>query len=99
MVKITYKQVEGFMEEMPLEIDTMSSKDVVYLRKNIKKVPNKDNIDGKIVETKGTHWLCEEAILTRKEYEIYKEDLVLEMQESIKASNELIGILLGEEEE
>lgn len=69
---MVYKKVESFSTEKPLEVDTASSRFVVYLRKNIKSVPNTDN-DGK--EAEGTHWEMEETQLTKEEYARYAEAL------------------------
>lgn len=77
-----YKTVEGYQSERPFEIDEISSKTTVYLRRNIEEVPNIDT-DGNPSE--GTHWRYEEAQLTKEEYKIYSGL----MEESKKIQDDL----------
>ncbi|MBR1523931.1 MAG: hypothetical protein IJ641_05705 [Lachnospiraceae bacterium] len=88
-----YKKVESYAETRPPEIDTESSKTKVYLRRNITEVPNSEQ-EG--TETGGTHWLMEEAELTKDEYRRYLEqiespalDLVMQQINDITANQEL----------
>ena len=66
-----WKTVEGYQEERPKEIDLTSSLKTVYIRKNIRSVPNVDPEGG---EATGTHWKYDEAQMTFAEFETYSKD-------------------------
>ncbi len=78
-----YVLVESFAEERPLEVDLVSSDFTVYIRRNIRRVPNQD--------CPGKHWQMEEATMSKEEYatldEATHQDLVarLEVQDEINA--------------
>lgn len=86
-----YETVESYSQTRPLEVDTVSSKTTVYIRRNIREVANEEGA--------GTHWKMEEAKITKEEYATLKsaayEDLVerLEAQDVTQAE-----ILLGQAE-
>lgn len=61
----TYKKVQGNQVERPLEVDTESTPNHVYLRKNIKQVVV-DNVP---------HWEYDECMVTKEQYEKYMSDL------------------------
>ena len=65
-MQISWKQVIGYQQTKPEELDTISSPSTVYLRKNVKQVE---------VETgdeRVSAWSYEEAQLTREEYKEYQ---------------------------
>lgn len=64
-----YKNVESMQEDEPLEIDTISSPNVVYQRQNIKSVEatGKEEDNNYIPK----HWEYEERELTKDEYSQY----------------------------
>ena len=64
---MTFRTVESYSVERPLEIDEKSSSTVTYVRKNIREVANEDG--------EGTHWRMDETILTKDEYEWYKREI------------------------
>lgn len=64
---INFTHHEGSQEEMPLAIDTESSKSIVYLRKNIQQIEKEDKQSGETV----TLWSYDEAQLTQDEYALY----------------------------
>lgn len=84
-----YETVESYSQTKPLEVDKVSSRTTVYLRRNIRKVANE--------EGSGTHWKMEEARISREEYAAMEsavyEDLVerLTLQDVTQAE-----ILLGQ---
>lgn len=71
-MNITYKHTEGSQIERPLEIDTVSSKSVIYLRKNIERVEDEDP-EGNIQYS----WEYDEAKLTPEQYLIYLQENTL----------------------
>jgi hypothetical protein len=71
-MQITYKHTQGSQSERPLEIDTISSKSVVYLRKNIERVKHEDE-QGNVYEL----WEYDEAQLTPEQYLIYLQENTL----------------------
>jgi hypothetical protein len=75
---INFTHHEGSQAEEPLAIDTESSKDIVYLRRNIEQIERKDEQTGETV----TLWGYEEAQLTREEYETYS--VIIEETKKIK---------------
>lgn len=89
---MTFRTVEGFQTEKPLEIDEISSSTTVYIRKDITEVPNID-MDGK--ETGGTHWRYEEAQLTKDEYKTYQEivDITSKKERSLKSLIDYVAIM------
>lgn len=64
-----YRLAESMQSESPLEIDTTSSPNVVYQRKNIKEVAEQGNVDD--FDYKPKHWKYEERELTQDEYAQY----------------------------
>ncbi len=93
-----YIRVESYSETRPLEIDTVSSKTAVYIRKDIEEVPNED--------APGTHWSMLEAKLTPEEYKWYREemdspafDLMTQRLNDIEANQELSDITNEENQE
>lgn len=68
-MNIIYKHIEGSQAERPLEIDTTSSKSVVYLRKNIERVEKEDE-QGVKYEV----WSYDEAKLTQAQYSLYLQE-------------------------
>jgi hypothetical protein len=68
-MNIIYKHIEGSQSERPLEVDTISSKSVVYLRKNIERVEKEDE-QGIKYEV----WSYDEAQLTPDEYSIFLQE-------------------------
>lgn len=67
-MQINWQTVEGTQAEKPLELDTVSSPSVVYLRKNITQETRKQE-NGEEV----TLWIYDEARLTQAEYKEYLE--------------------------
>lgn len=68
-MNIIYKHIEGSQTERPLEVDTTSSKTVVYLRKNIERVEKEDEQGNKY-----ELWEYDEAQLTHDEYSIFLQE-------------------------
>lgn len=68
-MNIIYKHIEGSQAERPLEVDTTSSKSVVYLRKNIERVEHEDEQGNKY-----ELWEYDEAQLTPDEYSIFLQE-------------------------
>lgn len=64
-----YKLVESMQSDKPLDIDTTSSPNIVYQRKNIKLVEATRNEDDFTYKPK--HWEYEERELTQDEYSQY----------------------------
>ena len=82
-MNIIYKHIEGSQAERPLEIDTTSSKSVVYLRKNIERVEHEDE-QGNVYEL----WEYDEAQLTSDEYSIFlQEDIQSKVEYLIMMSD------------
>lgn len=75
----------------PVEIDTISSKTVVYLRKNIVKKQRELNINGKIQ----TYYEYDEAKLTKDEYEKYLKELSLLDIQQQRADIDYIALMSG----
>lgn len=65
-----YVLVDGTQEEKPLEVDTESSPTTVYLRRNIKRVPQV-GLEGD-ANYQPEHWQYEECSMTTGEYFNYK---------------------------
>lgn len=63
-MKLDWRIVRGSQEEQPAAIDTTSSADVVYIRKDIERI-NVPGMDGQTVEM----WQYNEAVLTVAEYD------------------------------
>lgn len=98
---MVYKRVTGTQEERPLEIDTKSSKSVVYIRRDIERVEKEDD-QGNTYEV----WEYDEAILTPEEYELYAKemdspslDLMMQRINDITANQELGDITVEEHHE
>lgn len=64
-----YKLVESMQSDKPLDIDTTSSPNIVYQRKNIKLVEATGSEDD--FAHKPKHWEYEERELTQDEYSQY----------------------------
>ena len=75
-MNIVYEHHEGSQAERPLEVDTISSSTVVYLRKNIEQITREDEMSGEEV----TLWSYDEAELTPEEYDDYSLRLEVEQQ-------------------
>jgi hypothetical protein len=93
-----YRTIESYAPERPPEIDTTSSKTEVYIRRNIKAVPNE--------EAPGTHWEMEEATLTLEEAEEYFAqlespalDMIMQHMNDVTANQELGEITTEENHE
>lgn len=72
-MNLIWNTVEGSQEEKPKEIETISSKTTIYLRKNIKRMTRHDEITGDDSE----FWQYDEATLTQREYEQYAAEHLL----------------------
>ncbi len=81
-MKIVFRSVEGYQPEPPDELDTESSPDIVYLRKDIEEVE----------DTEGTHWKYMEAQLTREEYAEYVS--IMESPAQVEVMQTLTAIQL-----
>lgn len=82
-MNIIYKHIEGSQTERPLEVDTTSSKTVVYLRKNIERVEKEDEQGNKY-----ELWEYDEAQLTPDEYSIFlQEDIQSKVEYLIMMSD------------
>ena len=68
-MQITYTHTQGSQAERPQEIDTTSSKSVVYLRKNIERVEHEDEQGNKY-----ELWEYDEAKLTQPQYSMYLQE-------------------------
>ena len=66
---IVFTHHEGSQAERPAEIDTTSSKTVVYIRKNIERISREEQ--GEVVEL----WSYDEAELTPEQYWQYTVDM------------------------
>jgi len=66
-MNIIYKHIEGSQSERPKEVDTESSRTLVYLRKNIERVTKEDKQTGEAVEM----WEYDEATLSHDDYLVY----------------------------
>lgn len=75
----------------PNEVDTTSSKKVVYLRKNIVEKQRETEIDG---DTQ-TYYEYEEAKLTKEEYEKYLQSLNLINIQQLDADLNYIAAMMG----
>ena len=82
---LQYKKSES--HERPAELDTTSSKESVYIRKNIQEKTRTDEM----TETSYTYCEYDEAVLTKTEYLLYQES-----QENQLAIAELAEALLGD---
>lgn len=77
----------------PDEVDTASSKKVVYLRKNIVEKQREDVIDGEIQ----TYYEYDETKLTKEEYAEYLKGLALIDIEQQRADIDYLAIMTGVE--
>ena len=98
-----YSVVESYAPERPLEVDEISSQTVTYVRRNIREVPNTNDLGE---ETSGKHWRMEEAVLTKKEFEWYKEqiespalDLTMQSLNDLEANQTLADLTTEENHE
>lgn len=64
-MELKYETMTGSQIDKPLELDTSSSADYVYYRKNVKQIVSKDEATGETVKL----WQYEEAKVTRAEYQ------------------------------
>ena len=88
---LDWKHVQGTQSDRPLETDTTSSPNCVYLRKDITRIVREDT-DGNAVEM----WDYDEAQLTPEEYAEYETvkstvDGVMEMEGTKQIINTLLG--------
>lgn len=84
-----YETVESYAQEKPLEVDTISSKVTVYLRRNIRKVAN--------TEGGGSHWKMEEARISREEYQAMGSPVYEDLKERLAAQDVTqADLLLGQ---
>ena len=74
-----YREVESYAKEKPQEVDSFSSKTTVYIRRNIREVPN--------AEDSGKHWKMEEAQITVKEYEVMKSAVYADLRARLEAQS------------
>lgn len=85
-----YIEVESYAKEKPQEVDETSSKTTVYLRRNIREVPN--------AEDSGTHWKMEEVQITVEEYAAMKSAAYEDLRARLEAQSVAqASILLGQE--
>lgn len=89
MKEFIWKEHEGYQQEKPLSVDTDSSPTTVYLRRNIREVPN-IGPDGE--EGEGTHWKYEEAELTPDEYALFSTQV---KQEDLEAQVQYVAMMTG----
>lgn len=75
-MNLEFKLSEGSQEQKPSEIDTISSKSVVYIRRNIRQKESKDD------ET-GVLWQYEEAQTDKDRAIQYLANLLQNAQEAI----------------
>ena len=86
-MEINYKYREGSQAEKPLEIDTTSSKIVVYVRRNIERITRPDPMTGAEISL----WGYEEAELTPSEFEKFKtEKDIDDLQYQITSVNDSV---------
>lgn len=84
-----YTEVESYAKEKPQEVDSHSSKTTVYIRRNIREVPNK--------EGSGKHWMMEEAQITVEEYKVMKSAVYADLRARLEAQSEAQeAVLLGQ---
>ncbi len=88
MIRLQYKRIEGYQTEKPLELDFVSSKGNVYLRKDITTVPNTE--DG------GTHWSYDEAFMSLEDYQEYLAEIENPMLSTIMQTLTSIQLQLDE---
>ena len=88
---MTYQHVEGTQTTRPPEIDTTSSKSLVYIRRNITEVEKEDEQGNTY-----TVWEYDEARLTPEEYERYLQelespalDMIMQQVNDLTANQEL----------
>lgn len=79
----------------PLELDEISSKKVVYFRKNISEVENK-NDDGEVSKM----YTYQEAKFPKEDYELYKTEIlndieISELRDKNNSLNKQIEMLTG----
>ena len=86
-----FYHVTGTQETKPLEIDTESSKDTVYIRRDIERVTKEDE-QGNTYEA----WEYDEAQLNHEEYEWYKRetdspalDMMMQRVNDIEANQQI----------
>lgn len=85
-----YTEVESYAKEKPQEVDSYSSKTTVYIRRNIREVPN--------AEGSGKHWKMEEAQITVEEYRVMKSAVYADLRARLEAQSEAQeALLLGQE--
>lgn len=75
-MEITYKQAESL--ERPSELDTTSSTDGIFIRKNIRAVDTLSDSG-----ESGVKYVYDEAFLTHDEYELYKTESYKEAVNSL----------------
>lgn len=77
-------------KERPIEVDTTSSKTSVYLRRSIKESTRTDELSGDT-----TVFECEEAKLTKEEYEKYLQVSEAVNMRQIRADVDYIALCSG----
>ena len=84
-----YIEREGTQEKRPAELDTTSSRDTVYFRRNIRQEETEE----------GMKWVYEEAEMSREEWEKQEKELrsplacqIMQANNELIAKNELLQI-------
>lgn len=85
-----WKTVNGSQVEKPLEFDTMSSAQVVYQRRNVKEVEQK-NTDGTTVNL----WEYEERTLTPAEYQGIRDTELSQKLAQARADIDFLSAMTG----
>lgn len=85
-----YREVESYAKEKPQEVDSVSSKTTVYIRRNIREVANEDG--------KGKNWKMEEAQITVKEYETMKSAVYEDLRSRLEAQSAVTAAILAGQE-
>lgn len=93
MLHLQYKSVTGYQVEKPLEVDFVSSRGNVYLRKDIQSVPN---LDSEGNEVDGTHWVYQEAFMSVDDYQEYLAEIENPMLSTIMQTLTSIQLQLDE---
>lgn len=75
---MTYIEVESSAQQRPLEIDTTSSKAVVYLRRNIREAEEAE-------KEEGIFWRMEEAKVPVDEYKVMQGAAYQELKDQLEA--------------
>ncbi len=95
-MKLNWRHVKGTQEQRPAAIDTTSSKDTVYLRKNIAEV-NETQADGETIKM----WAYDEASVTAEEYGAFSailEAIQIAQSESVAGDENQVAIMAAQAE-